>query len=328
VDGTNPVAKGNLVGSTLNFYDTLKVMAEQDTQFQVWLAQTAASMKLVNETVAEATAASIDWDALTATYLGSKRSEQTKGIKQRALMKWTKWATPLDVDFLQPTMAQAQAYVAYLTETMAPNSVNVYVSTLSDLIEWARDTECASLHNYWRRTPKPIARNVNREDNPTDSDISTLIQYFQAPETVDTTDHVHNKAKAAPEIAAVVSLLAKYGWRSGALKDAKLLHHNRIQLLTKGKIVEQTITPEDKALILKYKLIGMDQYKVQTRVYKATKLLHSLGLISCPFSAHDIRHKFITEGAAKCQTQLEFVAFSRNVVCHASVNTTYNYVRA
>jgi hypothetical protein len=125
------------------------------------------------------------------------------------------------------------------------------------------------------------------------------------------------------DLITIVDLLVTYGFRVGIFQNMNLDKNGKWSSDSKGKTYNGKFTKKEVKDILKYKVLELSLSTISVTIKKYTKRLHEKHIVSCPFSAHDLRRYYIEKNVDSFGVR-PFLDFSKSL--HKNVSTTLGYI--
>jgi integrase len=163
--------------------------------------------------------------------------------------------------------------------------------------------------NVFHKLRLPKIRLERRQDKVKDSDIKALKEKF--------------KSIGRNDIICAIDIFCRYGYRLGIFEQMKLAKDGSFTAVSKGHDISGKFTKKETERIFETKLLELKKSTIQNIITKYTKRLFKQGKITCPFSAHDIRHFHITKEINKLPDGKKLIEISRRF--HKNLNTTMRY---
>jgi len=214
----------------------------------------------------------------------NRRSFKTKTTYKHILHKFLDYLNDKSLDFLYLTIGDVDTWLNYQNSIHSPRTVRNNLATLSSFYQhlMTRNPDTFSVNPFYKRD-LPRIRNKHKHDQLTNSDLETILGYFREIDRHD--------------MALVITLLDKYGWRSGIFEDMTINTTTKtFSSVTKNHDIHGKLTQDEIAVIFKHNLLGSKQNKWADMMIRHMKILHSRGLLSNKPSLHDIRRKYIKQG--------------------------------
>jgi integrase len=243
-------------------------------------------------------------------FLDRRYSKITSNNYKRWIQYFLDWCTGLGIDCLSISPQEVDTYlVELMNKYESTNTVRSMVLGVSSFYSFMsiRHPEVFKV-NPFHKVRLPKIKLTRRVDVVKDGDIEVVIKEL-------------NKIER-PEIALCVKLMSKYGFRVGAFEGMTINDKGVYTSISKCSSITGKFTRGEVKEINSLGICGLKGNTISLVVKRITDKLFKNGLISCPFSCHDLRHYCITRGIQDMDCG-KLVTFSRQF--HKNINTTIGY---
>ena len=304
-----------LAQNILDFSGYVHNQLPNDPVMQGQIVQGAVFKMNVEQSITDALKSKVNISNEVEDFLTvkSRRSIKTAALYRHLLTKFVDYLNDKKLDFLYLKVQDIDTWLNYQNSIHSPRTVRNNLATLSSFYQhlMIRHLDIFPVNIFYKRD-LPRVHNRFKHDLITDRDFETIIQKFIS---------INRK-----DMVAVLTLLNKYGWRSGVFEKMEIdTNKKTFHSVTKEHDIRGKLTQDEIDNIFKYKLLGSNQNKWAALMQRHCKSLYEKELLPNIPSLHDIRRRFIKQGVKKCKNAEELVIFSKTL--HKNINTTlgYNY---
>jgi integrase len=245
-------------------------------------------------------------------FVKSQRSEATGNDYRGTVNQFVSYCAENGINILDLTAKNVDGFLQYLQGKYSVGSVVTKMRGCSSFFKFLLHRYPDTVkHNpfFGRKLPKNAPS--RRRDFPTDNDIRELKKELRRLGRLD--------------LMAVVDILGKYGYRVGIFQNMVVdCNTGKWSSDSKGQDYKGRFTPTETKNLLENNALSLKISTIKVSITRYTKKLYDKGVISCPFSAHDMRHSVIKKGVNNCKDGAEIVSFSRRF--HKNLATTMGYL--
>jgi site-specific recombinase XerD len=244
-------------------------------------------------------------------FLSTRKSAATKNNYKNAAGRFVKWCANNGVKPLEVRVQDIDRYQGFLTGTgFADKSVRTFILGASSFYTFMfyRHPKVFKVNPFTHRNLPPD-RTKKPMDYITIADIRALKKEFARIGRLD--------------MACVVDLLTKYGWRIGAFETMRVGPNGRYTFHSKGSEKHGQFTKAEHRKIIELRVLDIRTCTMKNIVKKYTNKLFKNHEITAAFSPHDIRRYYINKYADDTGFR-KFLDFSRGI--HKNIATTVSYL--
>jgi hypothetical protein len=241
----------------------------------------------------------------------SQNSVHTSNTYRNHINKLIDYCNENKIELLKITPGDVDSYMTKLNSEFSPRSVRGNIMSCNSLFKSLiyKYPDCFKL-NPFRDRKLPKDTDTRRKDFCSISDINELKNEFKRIERYD--------------IITVIDLMTKYGFRVGLFNNITIDDNGYWNSDSKGKDYKGKFTKNECDKIKKYGVLNLTISTIKVTILKYTKKLFDKGIISCPFSVHDLRRLYIHLNVKNYKNGEELVKFSKTI--HKHINTTIGYL--
>jgi site-specific recombinase XerD len=242
-------------------------------------------------------------------------SIQTSDVTKKHYLAWIKafieWCDNENINCIEINRREVESYLLYLCGRYSSNSARSKITSVSAFYTFLihRYPKVITRISPFYKLKLPKVRLVRRIDVVTSDDIKALKKEF--------------KRIGRDDLVCATDLMVKYGFRVGIFAKMKIDRNGNWISISKEHEMKGKFTLKEVNTIKETGLLKLRTYIISNTVSGYTKKLFKKGKIRSPFSAHDLRHYYITKNG-KDLTLEEFIKFSRKI--HKNVSTTIGYM--
>ena len=244
------------------------------------------------------TARAVPFEELQSRFLQTYKSVHTRTAYKSAISTWRAYCVSEGINPLLAEPMQADAFASHMCNDKSPRTANLIINAVSSFY---------AMLAKWRVIPSTIFIKCKR------AKVQTITH--RVPSEDDIKEAIAEaRRRGRNHVADAIILLRATGLRVGALKTIKADRvHNVYKAESKSSEIVIKI-PDDMKRMNITKWHKIETAKLQQHIRRAFK---------SRYSVHDIRHAFAIDLYRKSGNDIYSVM---RALCHASVNTTINYL--
>jgi integrase len=277
------------------YVEIAKQQLLSNPEFLATVAKQVAMKEIVEDAHHELKISRISFDTELEAFLNQGCiTAATKHNYRLWLNEYFKWCNSQGIDYLKVTRINAESYLVFLCNKLAPNSVRSMIMAPASFYNalLLRHPELMQ-RNPFNKLPLPKKSLARRKDTVIANDIKELIAELERI--------------GRSDIICAVNIMAKYGFRVGFFENLKIDCNGNYTSWSKGTDMSGHFTMAELTMINDSGLLNLKKRTITNMVLKYTHKLHKAGIISCPFSPHDLRHYAITRDVNNCKNVAELI---------------------
>jgi hypothetical protein len=245
-------------------------------------------------------------------FVKGQRSETTGNAYRVIVNQFVSYCTANGMNILDLTVKNVDNFLQYLKGKYSVGSVVTKMRGCSSFFKFliCRYPDTFKYNPFFgRKLPKITP--TRRRDFPTDNDIRELKKELRRIGRFD--------------LVSIVDILSKYGFRVGIFQHMIVDYDTgKWYSDSKGQDYKGKFTKTETKNLRDFDALSLSISTIKVTISRYTKKLYDNGVISCPFSVHDMRHSVIKKGVNKCGNVAELLSFSGRF--HKNLTTTLSYL--
>lgn len=253
----------------------------------------------------------IDINEEIALFLNSFTSKVTIRSYSRVIRFYIEYCDSNNIDIFKANITVADSYIKHLMNKYSSSSVWTHYGTIASFYNYLIDRYPDIIRkNPFHKRKLPVIEDKFDKDVVTNKDIKELLKYFKG---INRFDYI-----------TIIKLLDKHGFRIGFLEKMRIDKRGYLVTISKRQNIKVKLTAEEINNINKYKILELDHNTVGAKIREVAERLYKKGIVSCPFSAHDIRARVMNRDMKENGGD-KFIKVSQKF--HKNISTTARYIK-
>jgi hypothetical protein len=280
-------------------------------ELQEKLTNKIVERKIVSEYELKYNVSKIKLEYELEEFIKVQFSEKTKVLYKFQIGKFIEYCKNNKIETLKITPKEVDGYMNFLNSMYSPRTVRNSIMCVNSFFKFMiyRYPDCFKLNSF-RDRKLPKISDTRRKDFCTIQDVKELKNEF--------------KRIGRNDIICIIDLVCKYGFRVGIFSKMKIDREGNWISESKGRDYKGKFLKSECKKIRENNVLKLSTSTVINIIRKYTQKLFDKGLVTCPFSVHDLRRLYIRINLNECKNGTEILNFSRKI--HKNLNTTIGYL--